>query len=318
MVRVPKGQQIPDGVVGRVYFTDPNGEIRLPIDPDATYKIIAEREGYAIQEFTFPGGELLDPNDPKRLEMIPALAELGGLPAERESGSTTPPGLQPALGGSELPVTLTVFDRDNRSPLATATVEVRNRCTDELQTLRVDAAGGITLLVDCDCTYEFVSTADNYGTNLTELLPNCDRRARAELRAPLLALAEKAEIEDLAVGERFVLEDVYYDFNKYNIRSDAAFDLDEVVRVMKKYPTLEIELSSHTDSRGSDQYNLLLSQNRARAAVAYIVERGIDARRLVARGYGETQLTNECGNGVICDEERHQANRRTEIRVTRR
>jgi len=84
---------------------------------------------------------------------------------------------------------------------------------------------------------------------------------------------------------------------------------------MRKYPTLKIELSSHTDSRGSDAYNLNLSERRAIAAVNYIIGQGIDKRRLVARGYGETRLINKCSNGVACSDADHQANRRTEVEV---
>lgn len=117
------------------------------------------------------------------------------------------------------------------------------------------------------------------------------------------------------VGDRFVLEDLYYDYDKYNIRADAALILDKLVATLKKYPALVIELSSHTDSRGSDQYNEALSQHRAESAVAYLVNKGIAASRLQAKGYGETRLLNRCKNGVSCSAAEHQLNRRTEVRV---
>jgi len=117
------------------------------------------------------------------------------------------------------------------------------------------------------------------------------------------------------VGDRFVLENIYYDFDKHFIRPDAALILDELVETLRKYPTMKIELSSHTDSRGSDAYNLNLSQRRALAAVNYIISQGIDKSRLVARGYGETRLVNRCSNGVACSDADHQANRRTEVEV---
>lgn len=117
------------------------------------------------------------------------------------------------------------------------------------------------------------------------------------------------------VGDKFVLENIYYDFDKHNIRPDAALVLDQLVRTMRDNPTLKIELSSHTDSRGNDNYNMALSQRRAQAAVDYIISQGIDRDRLVARGYGETRLINHCGNGVKCSDDEHQANRRTEVEV---
>lgn len=120
---------------------------------------------------------------------------------------------------------------------------------------------------------------------------------------------------EMVVGKTFVLEDLYYDFDKHNIRPDAALVLDELVETMNEYPTMKIELSSHTDSRGSDAYNMALSDRRAKSAVAYLISKGISADRLVAAGYGETRHVNECANGVQCTEEQHQANRRTEVKV---
>lgn len=117
------------------------------------------------------------------------------------------------------------------------------------------------------------------------------------------------------VGDKFVLENIYYDFDKHNIRPDAALILDKLVATMRDNPTLRIELSSHTDSRGTHKYNERLSQRRAQSAVNYIVSRGIARDRLVAKGYGETRLVNHCADGVSCTPAQHQANRRTEVEV---
>ncbi|WP_257668191.1 OmpA family protein [Parapedobacter tibetensis] len=117
------------------------------------------------------------------------------------------------------------------------------------------------------------------------------------------------------VGDTFELENIYYDFDKHNIRADAAAILDELVRTMRDNPTLKIELSSHTDSRGSHAYNEALSQRRAQSAVDYLVSRGIARDRMIAKGYGETKLVNRCSDGVPCSREEHQANRRTEVTV---
>lgn len=125
----------------------------------------------------------------------------------------------------------------------------------------------------------------------------------------------KLTMEPLAIGKTFVLRNIYYDLNRASIRRDAMVELDNLVAIMKDNPTLRIELSSHTDSRGSDYYNMLLSEARAISAVAYIKRRGISADRMEAKGYGETRLLNKCGNGVPCSEEDHQFNRRTEIKV---
>lgn len=117
------------------------------------------------------------------------------------------------------------------------------------------------------------------------------------------------------IGKTFELENIHYDFDKHNIRKDAAEILDELVRIMRDNPTLKIELSSHTDSRGSDQYNMGLSQRRAQSAVNYLVEHGIARDRMKAQGYGESRLLNRCSNGMACSTADHQANRRTEVTI---
>jgi outer membrane protein OmpA-like peptidoglycan-associated protein/tetratricopeptide (TPR) repeat protein len=119
----------------------------------------------------------------------------------------------------------------------------------------------------------------------------------------------------LEKGKTYRLENIHYDFDKDNIRPDAALILDELVNTMNEYPTLKIELSSHTDSRGSDAYNLDLSQRRAQSAVDYLISKGIARDRMEAKGYGETRLLNHCANGVDCSVPEHQANRRTDFTV---
>jgi outer membrane protein OmpA-like peptidoglycan-associated protein len=113
----------------------------------------------------------------------------------------------------------------------------------------------------------------------------------------------------------FALKNIYYDFGKWHIRPDAQPPLDNLVDVMKQYP-FNVELSGHTDNRGENEYNMLLSQRRADAAVDYIVNEGISPSRLTARGYGGTRLVNSCFSGAPCTEAMHQENRRTEFMIT--
>jgi outer membrane protein OmpA-like peptidoglycan-associated protein len=104
-------------------------------------------------------------------------------------------------------------------------------------------------------------------------------------------------------------------WGKWNIREDAAVELDKVVQFLKDNETITIELGSHTDARGSKSSNQTLSQKRAESAVNYIVTNGIDQSRISARGYGEERLKNRCADGVRCSEDEHQENRRTEIKI---
>jgi len=121
------------------------------------------------------------------------------------------------------------------------------------------------------------------------------------------------------VGQVSVVQNVYYNVNQWNIRKDAGVALDKLVTIMKNNPTLQIELSSNTDCRASSRYNMILSARRAKSVVDYLVKKGIKIERMIAVGYGESRLTNDCfcepGNYSPCDEAQHQANRRTEVKV---
>jgi len=118
---------------------------------------------------------------------------------------------------------------------------------------------------------------------------------------------------DYALGYSLII--IYYDLDKYNIRPDAAVELDKLAILLKQYPTWKIELSSYTDSRASDSYNLTLSKERAVSAVDYLIAAGISSNRLVYTGYGKTNPVNQCADGVECTEAEHQLNRRTEFRL---
>jgi outer membrane protein OmpA-like peptidoglycan-associated protein len=118
------------------------------------------------------------------------------------------------------------------------------------------------------------------------------------------------------IGKLLHINPIYFDLGKWNIRPDAAAELNKIVKTMNENPGMTIELGSHTDSRGSSQSNLSLSDKRAKASAAYIVSKGIDKKRIIGKGYGESRLINRCMDGVDCTEEEHAANRRTEFKVT--
>lgn len=106
---------------------------------------------------------------------------------------------------------------------------------------------------------------------------------------------------------------VYYDLDKYVIREDAKEALDKIADIMKKYSFLDLLVASHTDSRASDEYNITLSNNRATAVTEYLAQYNISADRVRLEWFGESQLVNDCGNGVPCSEANHQLNRRSEL-----
>lgn len=136
------------------------------------------------------------------------------------------------------------------------------------------------------------------------------------------------ELELIVNGERKVLESgddlgkilklnpIYFDYNGYNIRESSKAELDKVVEVMKARPSILLTVNSHTDSRGRDDFNMKLSESRAKSTVDYIVAHGISSDRISGKGYGETKLINRCSNGVKCSEEEHQENRRSEFIIS--
>ena len=115
------------------------------------------------------------------------------------------------------------------------------------------------------------------------------------------------------LSKELKIDNIYFDYDKANIRPDAAEQLAKIVKVMEEYPTMKIDVRLHTDSRGSDSYNLALSQRRAKSTIKWLIAHGIHKDRITGKGYGETQLVNGCSNGVPCTEEQHQANRRSEF-----
>lgn len=122
-------------------------------------------------------------------------------------------------------------------------------------------------------------------------------------------------MKKLEIGEVYKIDNIYYDYNKATVREDAKASLDQLINLLNQNPTMKIQLNSHTDCRGSDSYNLKLSQNRARSVVNYLVERGISSDRLKSKGFGETSPVSNGACTTLTDDQ-HQENRRTEFQIT--
>ena len=122
-------------------------------------------------------------------------------------------------------------------------------------------------------------------------------------------------LSGIGIGSIFELDNVYYDLDKATLRAEGKKELDDLSLIMNRNKSIKIELSSHTDSRATNSYNKDLSQRRAESCYNYLVSKGIDAGRIIPKGYGENKLVNNCKDGVECTEAQHQRNRRTVIEV---
>ena len=168
--------------------------------------------------------------------------------------------------------------------------------------------------------YLFVTTADGYEVEETEY-STIGQEEEVTIRIGLQPLPKIVEPPVVVIeppvrrGSVIVLDKIFYDFNKSAIRAGASRDLDRIVDLMRTYPDMTVELSAHTDCRGSDAYNNDLSEARAVSAERYLAARGISADRITTVGYGESRPRYICEPCTSCSEEEHQYNRRTEIKI---
>ncbi len=201
------------------------------------------------------------------------------------------------------------IEKLSQLPLEDVKVELTNLKTKKKEYAITGKDGKFNFKLDPETDFSVVGSKDSYFTN-TEKVSTVGKKQSESMFVKL-----RLELERIVINKPIVLENIYYDLDKYDIRPDAAAGLDKLVGIMNDNPTISIELSSHTDSRADDQYNDILSQHRAEAAVNYIINHGVSSGRITAKGYGERQLVNRCANGVECSEEEHQMNRRTEFKV---
>ena len=260
--------------------TDAEGLVRVCLDADSETSFLATREGYLDNKVGFSTKDMSD-DSPSRLEI--ALAK----PKEAEKPATT------TLRGR-------VTTQTDKQPIAGVKVVLVNECDGTSQETTTGADGSYEFTVRPGCDYALEAMKDNMGTNGSRITKDG---------------TGSTELTMFKKGDVIKIDNIYYDLNKSTIRTDAATELDKLVTLLKKYPKMTIELRSHTDSRATAQYNKTLSTNRARAAVTYLKSKGISAKRMIAKGYGESALLNKCKDGVNCPEEEHQQNRRTEIKV---
>lgn len=221
-----------------------------------------------------------------------------------------------------------IRDRDTKDILADAKVNVVNEAGTVVASSVTRIDGQFEFEVGKGQKYAVKVSRTNYNDNemvigTSNLRPNDEAYSEIFLEQKIDELdnspaPKSMEVEDGEALQIIELDYINYDLDKFDVKSDAAKTLDKLIGLLKEYPDLEIRIESHTDSRGSDEYNMLLSKKRAKAAYDYVVSKGIDPNRLLYHGYGETRLLNKCANGVECTEEQHEVNRRSIVKVVRK
>jgi len=200
-----------------------------------------------------------------------------------------------------------VIDTDSYESIAGATVDLYTLDGSLLESVSTYQDGTYKFTVSCANEYELIASNPNYldDKKRIEILEE-NYHTVLHTNLNLTKIAKKQP-----VVER--LSPIYYGFDDAKITEASAREMDKIVEVMNSNSDLIIEASSYTDSRGTDSYNIELSNRRARAAVEYLKAQGIDASRIKSKGYGEEKLINQCVNGIECNDHAHQMNRRTEF-----
>ncbi len=204
------------------------------------------------------------------------------------------------------------IDESSGKVLPDANVTIKDDLGIVLYSGKTDGEGIFETVLDCaDKEYTIIVEKEDYDTISKIIATNRNNPNLSET----LRLKNNLPEKGIDLAKLLNLKPIYFASNKALILGKTAKELDKVVVYMKEYPSIKIEIGSHTDSRGSDRYNMKLSQKRALSTANYIISKGINPSKVKSRGYGETVLMNKCSNGVRCSKDEHAQNRRSEFIV---
>lgn len=210
-----------------------------------------------------------------------------------------------------------VQDKNSKELLVGSLVTLFNEAGNVIQDTIVGDSAHYLFKIEPNKKYKVRGTRKAYIPQDVEFSTDSNGKIQHNIYLSLESFADAEErVKENEKGDVQVqLDKIYFDFDKSNIRDDAAKTLDVLIDLMNKYPSMEIEVSAHTDARGPDQYNLELSKRRAAATLEYLVSQGIDRKRLKSIGYGEMQPLNDCVKEGICTDEEYDINRRCEFTI---
>lgn len=287
-------------------FSDKDGKFYFNVPFDKDFLVVASKEGYTIC------------GDCNGEKFVTTKRSKDGNPIEIELPICVENDLNSSAGFNICGV---VMNERYAKPLANAKVILTNMCTGEDIEVYSDNLGIFRVTAEKGCDYvllgskeKFTSKMDMVPTNIID--DDCTPiTLNLNFDESLLPPSLHSNLE-LTEGMILELHHIYFDLDKYEIRYDAAPDLDTLYNLLVKYPDMKGEISAHTDSRASHEYNFTLSDNRAKSARNYLISKGIHPSRLTTQGYGELRPKNNCLDGIPCSEKQHQRNRRVEFKVT--
>lgn len=211
----------------------------------------------------------------------------------------------------------TVVNKLTQEVIPGAEVVIKNTNNDVVKTFKTNVLGGFKWVLECNSEqYTVTASKIKYNTDTSSFVT--DEKSELMLKMALQPIPEAPKVAEVGTDlfKLLDLNPIYFDYDKAFIRPDAEIELSKIINYMQEFPQVKIDVRSHTDSRGRDAYNLALSKRRNKSTVEYIINKGaLLPSRLTGKGYGETQLTNNCSNGVKCSKLEHQANRRSEFIV---
>ena len=196
-----------------------------------------------------------------------------------------------------------VLDSKTNSPIETALTSVSDGEGTINNSKTTNEKGLVEFMIECENDIKFVVSKEGYESKILDI-------KLLDIDPPLLKVMLDP-IEELIVEEKVELSPIYFEFDKFNITNEGAFELDKLIAIMQKYPEMKIRVEAHTDNRGPSSYNLKLSENRAKSTAQYVISKGIDENRISGVGKGENEPVIECSGS--CSNEDHRTNRRSEF-----
>lgn len=277
---------------------DENGRYSFDVAPDALFNLNGQRDTYtdaALQVSTVTQDEVIIAD--LLLEHIPEIS-LSCFVSEVKSGS-------PVAGAR-----IRIINKADGQTVADVTTDAEGFWKKDLA----------AALMNQKLDYSIALDKEGYVSKNLDFAYTISKEGEIKVHEQLDLTMGKIEL-GTDIGKLIDIKPIYFDLGKYAIRKDAAMELDKIVAVMNQYPSIVIELGSHTDCRGSASSNTSLSDKRAKASANYIISKGIPKERIYGKGYGESKLVNGCScEGNVkssCGEDEHQLNRRTEFVIVK-